>query len=140
MKYETALEYESLDCGCKRGLRDRLNIIAAAEAHVVWKNRLGHHVQGVSREPLGAALLGQDGVCQLGNLIDGAAFSSFRGMPEFGQLREAHQQFHQLASVVVEKLQKQDIDGAQTLFNNEYSFALRDILQSLSKINRLLLG
>jgi hypothetical protein len=129
-----------LDCGCKRGLRDRLNIVAAAEAHVVWKNRLGSHVHGVSREPLGMALLGQDGVCQLGGLINGAAFAIFRDMDEFWQLSEAHQKFHQLASVVIEKLKGGDVSGAESLFENEYSLACRDVIQSLSAINRQLQG
>ncbi len=133
------LEPMDLDCGCKHGLRDRLNIVAAAEAHVIWKIRLGHHVRGLGHEPLGAALLGQDGVCQLGNLIDGAAFSAFRGMDEYDRLRKSHQQFHQLALLVLEKLEAEDRDGAENLFNHEYSFALRDILYSLSKINGLLL-
>jgi hypothetical protein len=127
------------DCCCKRGLRDRLNIIAAAEAHVVWKNRLGHHVRGAGSEPIGAALFGQDGICQLGRLINGSAFSEIRDRDEYRQLRDAHQQFHQLTAVVVEKLEAQDRSGAATLFENEYSAALRDILQSLGRINRLLL-
>lgn len=129
-----------LDCRCKRGLRDRLNIVAAAEAHVVWKNRLGSLVHGVSHEPLGAALLGQDGICQLGALINGAAFEAFRDMEAFWQLSEAHQKFHQLASVVIEKLQDGDVGGAESLFENEYSLACRDVIASLSAINRLLQG
>ena len=126
-------------CCNKQGLRDRLNIIAAAEAHVVWKKRLGDHVQGLSHELLGAALLGQDGVCQLGGLIDGAAFAAFRGTDEHRQLRVGHEKFHQLAALVIEKLNGGDRKAAKALFDNEYSQALRDILQSLSIINRLLL-
>ncbi len=127
------------DCCCKRGLRDRMNIIAAAEAHVVWKNRLGNHVRGTSLEPLGAAMLGQDGVCQLGNLINGRAFDEFQGMDEYHQLKVAHEQFHQLSGVVVEKLRADDRAGATALFETAYSAALTGILQSLGKMNRLLL-
>ncbi len=123
----------------KRGLRGRLNIIAAAEAHVVWKNRLGHHVRGVSHEPLAAAALGQDGICQLGSLIHGAAFAVFHETDAYRQLCVAHEQFHQLALVVVDKLKAGDQEGAEALFENEYSLALHDILQSLGQINRLLL-
>jgi len=127
------------DCCCKRGLRDRMNIIAAAEAHVVWKNRLGNHVRGVSLEPLGAAMLGQDGVCQLGSLINGRAFDEFQALDEYRQLKAAHEQFHQLSQQVVEKLQGGQRVAATALFENEYSAALSGILQSLSKMNRLLL-
>jgi len=128
------------DCCCKRGLRDRMNIIAAAEAHVVWKNRLGNYVRGLGLETLGAATLGQDGVCQLGNLINGSALLAFHDMPEYDQLREAHEQFHQLSCEVVDKLNAGDRDAAIALFENEYSTALRVILASLSKMNRSLLG
>lgn len=134
-KYEVA----DFDGYAKRGLRDRLNIIAAAEAHVVWKNRLGNHVRGVSHEPLGAALLGQDGICQLGRLINGTALAAFHEKDAYRQLRVAHEQFHRLALVVVDKLKAGDHTGATALFENEYSHALHNILQSLSQINRLLL-
>jgi len=138
---DVARKYEAADFDSygKRGLRDRLNIIAAAEAHVVWKNRLGNHVRGVSHEPLGAALLGQDGICQLGRLINGTALAVFHEKEVYQQLRVAHEQFHQLALVVVDKLKAGDRSGAAALFENEYSHALHDILQSLSQINRLLL-
>jgi len=138
---DVARKYEAADFDnyAKRGLRDRLNIIAAAEAHVVWKNRLGSHVRGVSHEPLGAALLGQDGPCQLGRLINGTALAVFHGKDAYQQLRVAHEQFHQLALVVVDKLKAGDRSGAEALFDNEYSHALHNILQSLSQINRLLL-
>lgn len=136
---QASVTASGFDYDCKQGLRERLNIVAAAQVHVVWKNRLGNHVHGVSLEPLGAVLLGQDGVCQLQHLINGAAFSAFREMDEFWKLREAHQKFHQLASVVIEKLNGGDHQGAGTLFENEYSLAFHDIIGSLSAINRQLL-
>lgn len=139
MKVEESVKSATACFDSRRGLHERLNLIAAAEAHVVWKNRLGNHVRGLGHEPLGAALLGQDGVCQLGGLICGAAFAAFRGMDEHRQLRIAHEKFHQLAGVVIEKLNGGDQKSAETLFENEYSHALHDILQSLSTINRLLL-
>lgn len=128
------------DCNYKQGLRDCLNIIGVAQAHVVWKNRLGNHVQGVSLEPLSATLLGQEGVCHLESHINGAAFSAFHEMDEFWKLRAAHQKFHQLASVVIEKLKGGDHKGAEVLFENEYSLAFHDIIGSLSVINRQLLA
>lgn len=139
MKMQCSVAAVDFDSGCKQGLRDRLNIVAAAQAHVVWKNRLGNHVRGLNLEPLGAALLGQDGVCQLGLLINGAAFAAFREMDEFWKLSAAHQKFHQLASVVIEKLNEGDHKAAEALFENEYSLAFHDIIGSLSAINRLLL-
>jgi hypothetical protein len=131
---EVAVSEDGFDCCNKRGLRDRLNLIAAAEAHVAWKIRLGNYIWG---EALLDAVFPEQ-VCPLGNLINGAAFSAFRERDEYRSLSDAHQKFHQLASVVVEKRKADDKAGAAAMFENEYSLALRDILQSLSKINRLL--
>ena len=122
----------------KRSLRDRMNINAAAEAHVVWKNRLARHVRGDSHEPLGVAMLGQDDVCQLGNLINGAAFNDFQKLPEFQQLSDAHAQFHHLSRVMVERLKADDRQGAAMLFYNEYSVALHEMLKSLHALSALL--
>lgn len=140
MKMEANVMAEALNYELKQGLRDRLNLIAAAEAHVVWKNRLGQRVHGMSSASLGSALLGQDGICQLGNLIDGPAFSVFKGLEEFGQLRDAHHRFHLLGHEVVKQLEVNDRLAAASLFDNEYSLALSKILQCLSKINKLLAG
>lgn len=122
----------------KRDMRDRLNLIAAAEAHVLWKARLGHHVQGSIREPLEAALIGQDGICQLGSWINGSVFQPFRGTETYQQLSEAHQQFHQFGKDIVDRLKAGDRNGAEAIFKNEYSQSLRRIILSLTEINKLL--
>lgn len=126
-----------IDCSFKQGLRDRLNLIAAAQTHVAWKNRLAAHVHGISQEPLSAALPVQ--TCPLDNLIDGVEFSVFRELDAFRTLRAAHHTFHQLACVVVDKLSGDDPGGATLLFENEYSRAFYDIIASLSAINRELM-
>ena len=120
----------------KRVMRDRLNLLAAAEAHVLWKSRLGHHVQGDIRESLESAPLGQDGICQLGNWINGSVFEPFCELDEFKQLNEAHQQFHRFGELIVEKLKEGDRSGAGAIFNNEYSQSLRSIIQSLTELNK----
>lgn len=122
----------------KRALRSRLNLVAAAEAHILWKTRLGHHVNGSIRESLESAPLGQDGICQLGSWIDGSAFESLRGDEVYQQLSEAHHKFHQLGALVVEKLKAGDRSSAEKIFMNEYSQALRQTIQSLIEINKVL--
>jgi hypothetical protein len=122
----------------KRNLRDRLNLLGVAEAHILWKTRLGHHIQGTIREPLEAALVGQDSFCQLESWINGQEFAQFRDQPVFEQLEEAHRQFHQLGRVIVEKLKIGDRGGAETVFRNEYNQSLRRTIQGLTEINRLL--
>lgn len=122
------------DCCDKRGLRERLNLIAAAGVHVAWKQRLGDCIRG--REPLASACVEQS--CHLGELLDGMAFCDFFELEEYRVLSEAHRKFHQFAKQVVEKLQSDDRAGAEAMYENEYSLALSDILQSLCSINRLL--
>lgn len=119
-------------------LRGKLNLVAAAEAHILWKTRLGHHVHGTLREPLEPAPVGQDGICQLGSWINGSAFDAFRGTDAYRQLSDAHQQFHQLGALIMEKLKEGDRNSAEKIFMNEYSQALRHTIQSLIEINKIL--
>lgn len=122
----------------KRELRGRLNLIAAAEAHILWKTRLGHHVHGSIREPLESALVGQDGICQLGSWINGSVFEPLHESAVYQQLSDAHRQFHQMGALIIEKLKTGDRSGAEKIFMNEYSQSLRHIIQSLVEINKIL--
>lgn len=124
------------DADRKRDLREKVNLLGAAETHILWKTRLGHHVQGSIREPVEAILVGQSGLCQLGMWLNGAEFELLRSLPEFDQLRDAHQKFHQLGAQIVEKLQLGHRDEAAQIFKNEYNQSLRRIIQSLTHINQ----
>ena len=120
----------------KRESRSRFNLIAAAEAHILWKTRLGQHVQGNIRESLESSPLGQDGICQLGNWINGSVLEPFCEPDVNQQLNEAHQQFHQFGGLIIERLKAGNRSGAAELFRNEYSQSLRRIIQSLTEINK----
>ena len=122
----------------KREMRSRLNLVAAAEAHILWKTRLGHHVHGSIREPLESALVGQDGICQLGNWINGPVFEPLRGSDAYQQLYDAHRQFHQMGALIIEKLKASDHGGAEKIFANEYSQSLHQIIKALTEINKIL--
>ena len=122
----------------KRELRSRLNLVAAAEAHILWKTRLGHHVQGNIRESLDSAPLGQDGICQLGSWINGSVLEPFCGPEVHQQLSDAHRQFHQLGALIIETLKAGDRSGAAEIFRNEYNQSLRQIIQALTVINKRL--
>jgi len=122
----------------KRELRNRFNLVAAAEAHILWKVRLGHHVEGNMRESLDSAPLGQDGICQLGSWINGSVLAPFCEPEMHRQLSEAHEQFHRLGVLVIEKLKAGDRRGAAAIFGNEYSQSLRRIIQALTAINKRL--
>ncbi|MCR4298356.1 MAG: CZB domain-containing protein, partial [Gallionella sp.] len=105
---------------------------------ILWKARLGHHVRGSIREPLESALVGQDGICQLGNWINGSAFEPLRGSAIYQQLHDAHRQFHQMGALIIERLEAGDHSDAERIFVNEYSQSLRHIIQSLVAINKIL--
>ena len=122
--------------GSKCDSQGRLNLIAAAEAHVLWKTRLGKHVQGLMREPLETAPLGQDGICQLGNWINGTVLKLLCEPDLLVQLGTVHQKFHQLGARVVAHLKAGDRKVAAALYDNEYSQSLDQLLQILAVINR----
>lgn len=122
----------------KRELRSRLNLVAAAEAHILWKTRLGHHVQGSIRESLECAPLGQDGICQLGSWINGSVLEPFCEPEVHRQLSEAHRDFHQAGDLIIEMLKAGNHNGAAELFRDGYNQALRRIIQALTVINRQL--
>ena len=120
----------------KRELRGGLNLVAAAEAHILWKTRLGHHVQGNIRESLESAPIGQDGICQLGSWINGSVLEPFCEPEVHQQLSEAHRQFHQFGALIIERLKAGDRSGAAEIFRNEYNQSLRQIIQALTEINK----
>jgi len=122
----------------KRELRSRLNLVAAAEAHILWKTRLGHHVQGSIRESLDSAPLGQDGICQLGSWINGSVLEPFCELEVHQQLSDAHRQFHQFGALIIERLKAGDRGSAAEIFRNEYNQSLRQIIQALTVINKRL--
>jgi len=121
----------------KRDMRDRINLISAAEKHVLLKVHLGHHVYGRSRETLDSSIYAHDGLCQLGSWINGWVFEPFRESDAYKQLSHAHQQFHELGATIIEKLQAGDRGGAEAIFRNEYSQSLHHIIQALTEINKL---
>ncbi len=124
------------DRSSKRELHRRLNLVAVAEAHILWKTRLGHHVQGNIRESLDSAPLGQDGICQLGSWINGSVLEPFCDIEVHRQLSEAHKQFHHSGGAIIEKLKAGDRSAAAAIFRNEYSQSLRHIIQALTEINK----
>lgn len=113
----------------------RLNLLAVAEVHVLWKARLGHHVRGSECEMLDRNQVGQGGVCQLGNWIEGSELQPYRDFPEFRDLSRAHWEFHQAGGRVIRHLEAGERDQAELVFNGQYSAALRTMIRSLTELN-----
>jgi len=120
----------------KRDTHKKLNLLGVAEAHIVLKSRLWHHIQGGAHESLEAALFDHSGACQLGNWINGNELGHLCGVQEFEQLNEAHRQFHRLGTLIVEKLKAGDRGGASEIFKDGYNTSLRNMIQSLTWLNR----
>lgn len=128
------------DADFRPDVRDKVNLLGAAEKHILWKNRLGHHVQGSIREPVEGVLVGQSGICQLGMWLSSVESELLRELPEFEQLHHAHQRFHQLGGQIIEKLHVGHREQAALVFKNEYNQALRHIIQGLTSLNKYLQG
>jgi len=122
----------------KNEVRASHNLVGAAEQHVLWKNRLAHHIQGHIKEALDVDLVGQNGVCQLGAWIKGAEFHPLRGTQAYRELDFAHTLFHEYGAQIVTKLEQGDRAAAQAIYENEYSLAMQHVIQALTKINLLL--
>lgn len=121
-----------------RGLEDRLNLFGLAEAHVQWKSRLGHYVEGRLRESYEAVMVGQSGICQLGSVINGSALAAFHHTPEFLSLREAHRDFHIYGDLVLERLLTGERIGAKSAYYELYVPALHRLIEALAAIQRQL--
>jgi len=128
----------NFDTTRKQEARSKFDLISVAETHVLWKTRLGHHVQGNIRESLELFTVGQNGICQLENWLNTTVLESFCDATVYSQLKKSHQQFHQLGALIVEKLKVGDRAGAAEIFKNEYSLSLRQIIQALTEINKQL--
>lgn len=122
----------------KNEVRAERNLIGAAEQHVLWKNRMSHHIKGDIHEALDAGLVGQSGICQLGAWIKGAEFHELRGTQAYRELDFAHALFHEYGAEIMAKLEQGDRAAADALYRNEYSLAMQHVIQALTKINQLL--
>lgn len=116
----------------------KLDLISAAEQHVLWKNRLGHHIQGNLDEALEEGLIGQSGICQLGSWLKGAELHDLRHTQAFRELDIAHAVFHEFGSDIVKKLKQGNRAEAASIHRNEYDLAMQHIVQALTKINQLM--
>jgi len=124
----------------KHDLHDCLNLIGAAESHLLWKARLGHHVRGSISEPVESSVVGQDGICLLSVWINGNVFAQWRDTDEYFRLTDSHRRFHQHGDEILGLLKAGDHAAAERIFEHQYSPALRQIIQSLAEINQLVQG
>ena len=119
-------------------VQPKLDLVGAAEQHVLWKNRLGHHIKGDLEEDLEEVQVGQSGICQLGAWLKGAELHALRDTQAFRELDIAHAVFHEFGSDIVKQLKQGNRTEAASIYRNEYNLAMQHIVQALTKINQLL--
>lgn len=113
-----------------------IDVMDAINAHVRWKMRLDKYVNGTSEETLDPKVICRDDQCTLGKWIHGQAREFFHDDPGFVTLRDDHARFHQVASLVVIKVQSQDKAGAEIIMRGDYMAASRKVIADLTELGR----
>ena len=113
-----------------------IDIMAAINAHLKWKVRLDKYVNGTSDEQLDPQVICLDNQCVLGKWIHGPAEEYFLDDAKFSTLREDHAKFHMIAAQVVNLVQQNNIQGAETLLRGSYMKASRLVVKDLTDIGK----
>ena len=114
----------------------KLDIFAAIHAHVQWKQRLLHCINGETDEKLDPKQVGSDHQCELGKWLHGSGAEKYSDYPSFDSLKAIHADFHHLAADIVKAAHRGDREGALLLLNHgEYpkvSNRVKSILAAMS--------
>lgn len=113
-----------------------LDVFAAIQAHVQWKQRLLKYIEGESDEELDPEVVGSDCRCALGQWIYGYGVAHYGDHEKFQSLKAIHADFHTYAAKVVEAVQEGDPEQAMFLLQKgEYpkvSNRIKSMLAGLS--------
>lgn len=89
-----------------------LDMKAAIDAHNEWKRRLESQIRGDAGETLQVATVAADCNCKLGKWIHAEGRQGFGRLPEFGQLKKAHAEFHLCAGTILSAAHDGETDKA----------------------------
>lgn len=113
-----------------------LDVFAAIQAHVQWKQRLLRYIEGNSDEELDPEVVGSDCRCALGQWIYGYGEFRYGNVEKFQALKEVHADFHCQAAEVLKAVQGGDAEGALFLLERgdypRISNRIKSILAGLS--------
>lgn len=113
-----------------------LDVFAAIQAHVQWKQRLLHYIHGESEEKLEPEVVGSDCTCSLGQWIYSRGEAKYGEHPKFQSLKAIHADFHAYAADVVVAVHRGEREHALRLLQNgEYprvSNRIKSMLAGLS--------
>lgn len=115
---------------------EQLDVFAAIQAHVQWKQRLLSYIQGTSEEELDAEKVGSDCLCSLGQWIYGHGGRNYGEHASFTELKNTHADFHTHAAEVVLAVQRGQTEEAMTLLQKgEYPKVSNRIKSMLAKLS-----
>jgi hypothetical protein len=106
----------------------------AVKAHLGWKHRLERYAEGTSQEPLDAAVVCLDNRCALGIWIHGPGGRRLGGQPEFGQLRNSHARFHQIAGQIVKSVDAHQVQAAKALLEGEFNEVSHETVRTILRL------
>ena len=113
-----------------------LDVCAAIQAHVQWKQRLLAYIRGEGDEKLDPEVVGSDCICALGQWIYGAGGVHYGEHPKFQSLKSIHTDFHRYAADVVIAVHRGDeVHALKLLQHGEYpkvSNRIKSMLAGLS--------
>lgn len=92
--------------GCVGGVLPGLDVMAAIQVHVQWKQRLLAHIRDPQAEPLDPDVVGSDRLCELGQWIHGQGEAKYGEHPGFQTLKAMHAEFHACAADVIHAVER----------------------------------
>jgi len=114
----------------------QLDVFAAIQAHVQWKLRLQHYIDGDGEERLDPEVVGSDCRCALGQWIYGHGEERYGDHHKFQSLKKIHADFHTYAADVVRAVHNGEREHALRLLQQgEYpkvSNRIKSMLAGLS--------
>ncbi len=97
---------------------EQLDVFAAIQAHVQWKQRLLNYINGRSEEQLDPEVVGSDCLCALGRWIYGHGSQHYGKHPNFLSLKSVHADFHGHAAEVVQAVDRGETKQALRLLQS----------------------
>ncbi len=110
-----------------------MNFEEAIAAHQKWKSHLRLHINGSSTEMLDPEVVGQDGLCELGQWIHAEGERTMAHKPEFRTMKRTHAHFHYVAAEVLRRSKAGDHHGACLLLDGPFFQASVQVMDALEK-------
>jgi len=107
----------------------------AIAAHVKWKLRLNHFIDGTSTEKLDSASACKDNLCALGKWIYGDGLKH-KDAPHYIDLVGKHANFHRCAGDVVKKVDSHDKAGAMSMLKGEFAEAAKQTVTAIMALKK----